>query len=550
MRNLQGSEKPRSSNHYANKGFTTVELIVGVTMGTLIISASSMALRTTQTLISESEGKATLRQNTNNGLRLMRSEIERSMNLLVTRSQENQKEDGVVTGQDANDPTDLMSNHSAVVDQCKALAGSQGFKPMFGINMVELDDPVIYGISLSNDRRGYALLRCGAPLKMDGTYMGSKNAVTEEDSEQYKSGIFISTILNNIGTIPCKLIDLAESKKCPELQPLKSILDNTSFSFSQGKTPPRTVQEPAIRIQTDLNTKLVKFIDPYELDDNKSEDPYQISASYLENTNEAKSQTKQNLYFAAFARADKRVRFGYNATDSGEGQGYSGGAFFQNITSSNLRFILDGSGSMSSCVAWSGEYGNTRRRFYSPERGYFRTYETCSFTRMEALQHEMIDIIQNLPDYTKIGLAAFSSDGYYNNKSWNKSKEGLVELGPANSETRQSAEDFVLSLSSNDPRYWGGTMPWKSLNQAFADESTDTIYFLSDGKPNKDHQSGSWSSSDFDNVANHYVSLNASRVESGSKSIKINSTSVGLDSEWMQLLSSRTTGEYIKVDDI
>ena len=93
-------------------------------------------------------------------------------------------------------------------------------------------------------------------------------------------------------------------------------------------------------------------------------------------------------------------------------------------------------------------------------------------------------------------------------------------------------------------------MPWKSLNQAFADESTDTIYFLSDGKPNKDHQSGSWSSSDFDNVANHYVSLNASRVESGSKSIKINSTSVGLDSEWMQLLSSRTTGEYIKVDDI
>ena len=29
-----------------------------------------------------------------------------------------------------------------------------------------------------------------------------------------------------------------------------------------------------------------------------------------------------------------------------------------------------GSGSMSACVAWSGEYGNTRRRFYDPERGY------------------------------------------------------------------------------------------------------------------------------------------------------------------------------------
>ena len=129
--------------------------------------------------------------------------------------------------------------------------------------------------------------------------------------------------------------------------------------------------------------------------------PYKISASFLENTNGVKSQTRQDLYFSAFARADKRVRFGYNATDSGEGSGYPGGAFFQNITSRNLRFILDGSGSMSACVAWSGEHGNTRRRFYDPERGYFRTTRICSFTRMEALQHEMIDIINNLPDYTK-----------------------------------------------------------------------------------------------------------------------------------------------------
>jgi hypothetical protein len=501
-----------------------------------------MALRSTQTLISESEGKATLRQNTTNGLRLMRSEIERSMNLLISRTE------GIKDGEEG---TDLMSNHSEVVDQCQTLAGSQGFNPVFGINMVELDDPVIYGMSLSNDRRGYALLRCGAPLKMDGTYMGSKNAdTTSSGSEQYESGIFISRILDDIGTIPCKVNDLAENEICPERQPLKTILDSTSFAFTQDKTPPRTAQQPAIRVQTDLNTKLVKFIDPYELDDAKTDDAYQISASYLENTSGVKSQTKQNLYFAAFARADKRVRFGYNATDSGEGQGYSGGAFFQNITSSNLRFILDGSGSMSACVAWSGEYGNTRRRFYSPEQGYFRTYQICSFTRMEALQHEMIDIIQNLPDYTKIGLSAFSSDGYRNNKAWEDSKTSLVELGPVNSDARQSAITFVLSLSSNDPRYWGGTMPWTSLNQAFGDNLTDTIYFLSDGKPNRDPNSGYWGTNDYGNVANHYASLNASRVESGQKPIKINSTSVGLDSEWMQLLSSRTSGEYIKVDDI
>ena len=162
----------------------------------------------------------------------------------------------------------------------------------------------------------------------------------------------------------------------------------------------------------------------------------------------------------------------------------------------------------------------------------------------------MIDIIGNLPDYTKIGLAAFSTDGKRNNKTWDESRNNLVELGPENSEVRQSAIQFVNSLSSSDPTYWGGTMPWTSLDDAFSDTSTDTIYFLSDGKPNKDRKNGSWGSSDYDDVADHYAGLNADRVSAGDKGIKINSTSVGLHSEWMQILSSKTSGEYIKVDDV
>ena len=93
-------------------------------------------------------------------------------------------------------------------------------------------------------------------------------------------------------------------------------------------------------------------------------------------------------------------------------------------------------------------------------------------------------------------------------------------------------------------------MPWESLDDAFSDSHTDTIYFLSDGKPNKDHNGYTWSSNDYDSVANHYAELNAARVSAGEKSIKLNSTSVGLDSEWMQILSSKTSGEYIKVDDV
>ena len=186
---------------------------------------------------------------------------------------------------------------------------------------------------------------------------------------------------------------------------------------------------------------------------------------------------------------------------------------------------------MSACVAWSGEYGNSRRHFYDPKRGWIKTSRICSFTRMGALQHEMIDIIQNLPDATKMGFAAFSTDNKCNNKGWDLSNNNLVELGPANSDTCQSAVDFVLGLSSGNPRYWNGTMPWESLDQAFEDGVTDTVYFLSDGKPNYDQNSGTWSSSDYDTVADYYAELNATRVTKGQRSIRINSTSFKLDSE-------------------
>ena len=93
-------------------------------------------------------------------------------------------------------------------------------------------------------------------------------------------------------------------------------------------------------------------------------------------------------------------------------------------------------------------------------------------------------------------------------------------------------------------------MPWNTLDDAFGDNLTDTIYFLSDGKPNKDRSGSPWSSNDYDSVANHYTELNETRLKNNLTSIKLNSTSVGLDSEWMQILSSKTAGEYIKVDDV
>ena len=59
------------------------EAMVATVATSLVIGASALGLRTTETLIGQSTDKATLRQNTTNGMRLMRSEVERSIHLVV-----------------------------------------------------------------------------------------------------------------------------------------------------------------------------------------------------------------------------------------------------------------------------------------------------------------------------------------------------------------------------------------------------------------------------------------------------------------------------------
>ena len=63
------------------------ELVIAAGVGTLLVMGSGMALQTTGTLIKQSEEKTTLRQNSINGLRLMRSEVERSMHLVLKKSE-------------------------------------------------------------------------------------------------------------------------------------------------------------------------------------------------------------------------------------------------------------------------------------------------------------------------------------------------------------------------------------------------------------------------------------------------------------------------------
>ncbi len=501
------------------------EVIVAAGVGTLLIMASGAALRSTGTLIHQAEGKSTLRQNAVNGLRLMRSEVERSMHLVVDQSKPFSDEQAHINLSD--------TRYSSIVNECTNLADNRTFKPVFGVKMSDLNQPVLYGIISMGGT--YSLQRCGAPLRPDGKYNETAD-------------IFLSEVINNIGSIPCKKeSDLKEGESlitvCEPNGPTQAqIIESTDFTFIQGKTPSRTEREPALRIETDVNYKLVKFIDPTETKNGEDEDI--IMQSFINKLGVGDRRvTYQPLYFTAFARADKRINnFGQ------EGQGAPlNGAFFRNITSSNVRFVIDGSGSMSACVMWGDGYGSWRT-FYDPNKGRYRdTNQKCALTRMEALISEMTMILEQLPNNTKIGITAFSSNGYRNNKGWSESSSGLARLGDDGK--RDSAIQFVNTLDDEKVTRWGGTDPWDAIQQAFDDTETDTMYIMSDGRPNKDRNGGNWSNWDQEPTASFYASQNNNRkFNNQDRALIVNTTSLGLNSPWLEYLSQKTQGYYNQID--
>ena len=501
------------------------ELMIAGGLGTLLIMASGVALRSTGTIIKQSEEKTTLRQNSINGLRLLRSEVERSMHLVINKTEDFKDDQAHINLSDGR--------YTSLISECKDLAGNRPFQPLFGVKMIELNQPVLYGMSLGSG--GFTIERCGAPLNPDGKYNETAN-------------VFLSGVINNIGAIPCPGDSEPEKEKdiaavCDDDGPtIVEILNSAEFSFTEGKTPSRTEREPALRIETDTNYKLVKFIDPTAAEEGEDEDT--IAESFINKLGVGDKQvTYQPLYFTAFARADKRID---NFGEEGE-SGPLNGAFFQNITSSNVRFVVDGSGSMSACVMWGDGYGSWRT-FYDPNQGRYRdTRRICALTRMEALISEMTMILEQLPNNTKVGLTSFSSSGYGNNKEWRESTSGLVRLGDEGK--RESAIQFVNTLDNERVTRWGGTDPWNAIQKAFDDTETDTLYLMSDGQPNRDRNGGRWSDWDYQPTAIYYAEENTNRQHDGEdRALVVNATSLGLESPWLKKLSELTQGYYNKID--
>ncbi len=497
------------------------ELVIAAGTGALLIMASGAALQSTGTLIKQSEEKTTLRQNSINGLRLMRSEVERSMHLVLNKTESISENEGHINLSD--------SRYSSLLSECSALAGSSVFKPMFGVKMVELNMPVLYSVSLGSD--GYSIERCGAPLNPDGKYKETEN-------------LFLSRVIDHVGSIPCRQEnELNEGESLSTVcedngSTLAQILTETNFTFTGGKTPSRSERQPALRIETDTNYKLVKFIDPTQ----STEDS--ITQSFINKLGVGEKKiTFQPLYFTAFARADKRInRFG----EEGKGGSISG-AFFQTITSNKVRFAVDGSGSMSACVMWGDDYG-TWRIYFNPNQGwYYWNNRICALTRMEALISEMTMILNELPIDTKVGITSFSSEGKENNKEWSESKDGLVRIG--DDKKRDSAIAFVNTLDDSWVVEWGGTYPWEAIQKAFDDTETDTLYIMSDGQPNKNRNGEDWSNSFDQSTADYYANENNNRNHNGEdRALIVNSTSLGLESRWLEILSEKTKGYYNQID--
>ena len=231
------SKSKISSRIKHQQGFGISEVVIATSAGIILIGASTLAMRSTGSLINKMDVKAGLQQNTSSGKRLMRSEIERSLHLLIES--------------EAPPPKNLYhtyihnEDYKNSLQQCKDRAEQMGqvFNPVFGIKMAELNQPVYYGLSLSSNGQGYAIKRCGASMHLDGRYQENKRPS-------------ISMMIDDIGIVRCGsdqpdcVIDPLKKKT-----PLKKIAATISFSFKNDKTPERFTREPAVRLMTDANRK-------------------------------------------------------------------------------------------------------------------------------------------------------------------------------------------------------------------------------------------------------------------------------------------------------
>ena len=87
----QGRKPQRRQPKGQSQGFGLNELMISLAAGTLIVSASGLALRSTGTMLDQSTNLTTLRQNKVNGLRLMRAELREAITCYYQKEQKRER---------------------------------------------------------------------------------------------------------------------------------------------------------------------------------------------------------------------------------------------------------------------------------------------------------------------------------------------------------------------------------------------------------------------------------------------------------------------------
>ena len=513
------------------------------------------------------------------GIKLLRSEVERSMNLLVFGEPPSHLPESNLANHVSN-LEGTLSPDDGIVSYCenKAIEDGRFFKAIFGIKMVELAIPIVYGLSTNysrlrgGDSYGYALVRCGLPLDVNGQY--------DKTASPY-----ISLVLDDIAPLHC----LKNENTCEALKTFDEVtkeermklkaeiladldvnfISENNSSEPDAFTPYRTFQEPAIRFKTDHNRKVLAFEDPALSTENEDPDNL-VDMSFM-----ATKNSNQKIYMTAFARADKRlVRKNIDGLTLN-------GVYFNAKIGNTVRFVVDASGSMRECM--------------------ITTNGVCKKTRMASVKNELVQILtdlKNIAPYTKVGISFFSHREGRNHMVWtygegdSGNENQLVVIG------REGAlADAEMLIESIQPQGW--TEPWDGMDNAFADPETTTVFLLSDGEPkfNVSNQSqpedrrsvypelfAAWdvsgnqcktqwwknddpnnystrwprrwwgekcwtttqtSYNDWDRIASHYINKNKER--SGNQKMNVHTVTIDLESNWMEKLSSETGGKHNQV---
>ena len=383
------------ARQFRARGFTIVEVLVAVGASALLIGGAAVGTKNLQSTMKHSSNLSSLRSQSVTGLRLLRSEVQKSQHLMVYGGSYDK----------GLDHTDLGNSiYQSALNQCSSQRIPGGvFKPLFGLKSQNISDVrdvvVIYGHGVSRNKQNYALLRCGEALGGDGSYT--------------KGSLAVTPILESIGLVNC-----GDSQQCKQSKDLSrnginlariASSINTRLDGS-NESPPASINQPALGIKTDKQRRVLELIDPTRSGDH-------INESFLQAPG-ARTGTV-DLKLVAFARSHPISK----TTDTTYGKGpcfygiCSGGGGLSAYQ--GLMFVVDVSGSM---------------------RG----------GRLNKLKAELKKTINELPDGATLSLAKFAS-GY--NDGCFQSCSRVVTLGSNN---RQQMLRWVDGLyAGGGTRPWG-----------------------------------------------------------------------------------------------